>query len=76
MVGCQTTPTTETVFVERKPVCEPATRPYLPNIKHEELNPLPDETYYKLEDLRDKLMGWALLNEDIIKAVCTPPQKK
>lgn len=76
LAACQTTSEPSVVYIETKPVCEPATRPFLPKITNEELLVLSDETFYKLEDMRDRLKNWALHNEDIIKAVCIPPQSK
>lgn len=76
LVACQTTSEPSVVYVETKPVCEPAPRPFLPKITNEELNALSDETYFKLDDMRVTLKNWALHNEDIIKAVCIPPQNK
>lgn len=69
--GCMTAPVE---YIEVRPQCVPPEQPALPTITQEELSPLEDDVYFRLERREKRLVDWALEMQGQIEAVCEPPE--
>lgn len=66
LAGCASPPE----YIEITPECEVPPRPSLPAIPAEDLEALPDETYFDLERREKRIVDWSLELEAIVRELC------
>lgn len=66
LAGCASSPE----YIEIAPECEVPPRPSLPTIPAEDLEALPDETYWALERREKRIVDWGMELEALARTLC------